>query len=364
MSKIYQSPQNMATKSIGIDIRETFGKTAGKGRYTEEITKALMHLSPKTDFVLFTDKENEKFPHAKLIPGKGISWHFNLKKYLKAHPVDFYFSTTSFIYPAIAPKSQRLGIVVHDMVSFLYPANHHWFPILVEKLTLDRAIKKSEFITTISKNTLNDLHRVKPSSRSKKIVFAPPAVTENFKPVSDKTMPLPAKFILAVGTLEPRKNLISLIKAFISISGKHSDLHLCIAGGVGWKTTGIAKSIPEKLEKRIHFLGYVESEKLPELYSRASLLAYPSFYEGFGIPPLEAMACGCPVLTSNISSLPEAVGDAAYLVNPHSISEIEAGIEELLKNPEPYRKKGLERAKVFNWDLSAQEILKAIFSTK
>ncbi len=347
----------MAIKSIGIDIRETFGKTAGKGRYTEEITKALIRLSPETEFLLFTDKPNEKFPNAKIIPGKGLSWHLNLKKYLKANPVDFYFATTSFIYPAIAPKSQRVGIVVHDLVAFLYPANHHWFPILVEKLTLNRAIKKSEFITTISKNTLEDLHKVKPSSKSKKIVFAPPAVTENFKSLSQKTMPLPQKFILAVGTLEPRKNLISLIKAFINLSEKHPDLHLCIAGGVGWKTAGIAKAIPEKLEKRIHFLGYVEFEKLPELYSQAALLAYPSFYEGFGIPPLEAMACGCPVLTSKTSSLPEAVGDAAYLVDPHSISEIEAGIEELLKNPEPYRQKGIKRAKLFSWEKSAEEIL-------
>ncbi|MBI4127219.1 glycosyltransferase family 4 protein [Candidatus Peregrinibacteria bacterium] len=355
----------MAIKSIGIDIREVSSESTGKGRYAEEIIKAMTAAAPETQFFLFTDLPNPIFPDVGgvkqiLIPARGLRWHFALRKYLLAHPVDFYFSPTSYIYPAIAPKTQKVGIVVHDMVAFLHSKNHHWFPVLVEKLTLGRAVKNAAFITTISKSTWNDLNKIKPASANKKMVLAPPAVTSNFKKVENKTLVLPEKFILAVGTLEPRKNLISLIKAFSNIAEGHGDLHLCIAGGIGWKTAGIPKAIPPKLASRIHFLGYVEYSKLAELYSRAALLAYPSLYEGFGIPPLEAMACGTPVLTSNISSLPEVVGAAAVTVDPRNIDEIAAGIEELLKNPAPYIQKGLERVKLFSWEKSAKEILKAI----
>lgn len=352
----------MATKSIGIDIRESAGEPTGKGRYTEEITRAMIKAAPDTKFYLFNSELNPKFPSQMQVtlPVHGLKWHFALRRHLIKNPVDFYFSTTSFIYPAIAPRTQKLGIVVHDLIAFLYPKNHHWFPILVEKLTLGLAIKKTAFITTISQSTWNDLTRIKPIASTKKAIFASPAVSENFTRTENKTLLLPEKFILAVGTLEPRKNLPSLIKAFENLITKYSDLHLCIAGGVGWKTAGIKKTIPENLTSRVHFLGYVDYSQLPELYSRATIFAYPSLYEGFGIPPLEAMACGTPVLTSNISSLPEVVGDAAYLVNPTNISEIEAGIEELLKNPEPYRSKGLEHAKLFSWEKSAKEILNAI----
>ncbi len=349
----------MATKSIGIDIRETAGNPTGKGRYTEEITRAMIKAAPDTKFYLFNSEPNEKFPAEMQVslPARGLMWHFAVRRHLLKNPVDFYFSSTSFIYPAIAPRTQKLGIVVHDLVAFLHPKNHHWFPVLVERLTLGLAIKKTAFITTISQSTWNDLTRLKPAAAAKKVVFAPPAVSENFINTENKTLELPEKFILTVGTLEPRKNIPSLMKAFENIAEKHPDLHLCIAGGIGWKTSGIKNAVPEKLTTRIHFLGYVDYSKLAELYSRATIFAYPSLYEGFGIPPLEAMACGTPVLTSNISSLPEVVGDAAYLVNPLNISEIETGIEELLKNPETYRTKGLERAKLFSWEKSAKEIL-------
>ncbi len=350
----------MAIKSIGIDVREVSQSSTGKGRYAEEITKAMMLAAPDIKFVLFTDEPNVIFPGALQIPERGLKWHFALRKYLAANPVDFYFSPTSYIYPSIAPKSQKLGIVVHDLVAFLHSKNHHWFPVLVEKLTLGRALKNTSFVTTISKSTWRDLNKIKPASINKKVVFAFPAVGPDFKKIENKTLVLPDKFILAVGTLEPRKNLIALIKAFTKLAESHPDLHLCIAGGIGWKTAGIPKAIPQKLASKIHFLGYVEYPKLAELYSRAALLAYPSLYEGFGIPPLEAMACGTPVLTSNISSLPEVVGDAAYLVDPNNIDQIATGIEELLNNPAPYIKKGIERVKLFSWEKAAKEILEAI----
>lgn len=344
----------MATKIIGIDIRAAEGEGAGKSRYAEEITKALIKLHPETR--LFIKNLNPKFPVEMQIqiPGRSIFWHLNLRKYLLKNPVDFFISPTSFIYPAIAPKSQRLAIVVHDMIAFLFPKNHAIFPIIVERLTLGLAIKNSEFIISVSQNTFKDLCELKPLAKEKPAIFAPPAA--EFMPTAP-TMNLPEKYLLAVGTIEPRKNLAAVFKAFKALSSTHSDLHLCIAGGKGWKTSHVFSEFPTELQDRIHFLGYVTNPQLSELYSRALCLVYPSFYEGFGIPPLEAMASGCPVLTSNISSLPEVVGDAAILIDPNNLEQIIAGIEELIKNPQPYREKGLERAKIFSWEGSAKKIL-------
>lgn len=353
----------MAIKIIGIDIRAANGNGAGKGTYCSEITKAILKMAPRNlEIVLYNDVQNPKFPKQKIIKGSGIFWHFNLRKYLRANPVDFFIGPSSFIYPSIAPKSQKLAIVVHDMVAFMFAKNHKFFPTFVERLTLGRAIKNAEFIITISKNTQKDLCRIKRTAKKRDIVLAPPAVSEIFKPQKTKNLELPAKYILAVGTIEPRKNLESVFKAFEKLANRDPDLHLCLAGGKGWQESKIFKSFPQKLSNRIHLLGYVPMHNLPELYSRAKCLVYPSLYEGFGIPPLEAMACACPVVTSNVSSLPEVVGDAAIMVEPTNIKQIVDGVERLIKHPETHIKKGLAQAKKFSWDDSAAKILDEIFS--
>ncbi len=348
----------MAIKSIGIDIRAANGNGAGKGTYCSEITKALLKKFPKLR--LYNDRQNPDFPKQIIIGGRGIRWHFNLRKYLKENPVDFFIAPSSFIYPAIAPRSQKFAIVVHDMIAFMFAKNHKFFPTLVERLTLGRAVKKAEFIITVSKNSAKDLRRIKPAAKKSKIILAMPAVGKIFKPVKTHALKLPEKYILAVGTIEPRKNLESVFKAFRILAVKHLDLHLCVAGGKGWQQSKIFQNFPKEFADRIHILGYVKMSTLPELYSRAKCLVYPSLYEGFGIPPLEAMACGCPVIASNVSSLPEVVGDAAILVEPTDIKAIVEGVEKLLKNPLSFVKKGLAQAKKFSWDDSAERILEAV----
>lgn len=355
----------MAIKSIGIDIRAAHGNGAGKGTYCLEITKAILKVLPKNlEVRLYTDKLNPKIPESKqvLIKGRGILWHFNLKKYIKSHPVDFFIAPSSFIYPAIAPKSQKTAIVVHDMIAFMFAKNHKLFPTLVERLTLGRAIKNSEFIITVSKNTQKDLCRIKAAAKKREIVLAYPAVSEIFKAQKTAILELPEKYVLAVGTIEPRKNFESIFKAFEKLAHRHADLHLCIAGAKGWQVSKIFKNFPKHLSDRIHFLGYVPLHNLPELYSRAKCLIYPSLYEGFGIPPLEAMACGCPVVTSNVSSLPEVVGNAAITSGPTDIKAIVEGVEKIMKNPDSYIKKGLAQAKKFRWEESAAKILDELMS--
>jgi glycosyltransferase involved in cell wall biosynthesis len=392
---IYQSTKAISIEmkkiTIGIDIREATRKEkAGKGRYCEEITRALLNL-PETKshkFLLFTDEftdeaenhaENSEllkkftnFPHAKLvkIPGRGLRWHLALRRHLKKRqrqnqPVDFFLATTSFIYPAIAPKSQKLAITVHDLITFLYAREHSLFATLVERFTLGRAIKKSDFILTISKNTWKDLGRIKSAAKFKPCALAPPAITDHFQPTKGKTLDLPGRYLLAVGTLLPRKNFPAAFRAFAKIAHDQADLHLCIVGGKGWQTSKIMDAVPQNLKNRIHFLGYTPHAQLPEIYSRAQMLLFPSLYEGFGIPPLEAMACGCPVIVSSNSSLPEVVGEAAMQIDPNSpVADIELA-EAILAMLDPetqqkYRTAGLAQSKKFSWEYSAKQVLKAI----
>lgn len=358
----------MATKSIGIDIREVSEKHAGKSRYCEEIAKAMIKSAPKdTQFFLFTKKKTKALPGSNQIqiPGRGIIWHFNLRRHLKKNPVDFFLSPTSYIYPSIAPRSQKLAIVIHDLIAFLHPKNNHWLPTIIEKFTLKKAIKNSDFLITVSENTKKDLFKFKrfaACAKDKNIIIAGPAASPEMKRTASHKLNLPKNFLLAVGTLQPRKNFKAIFQAFSGLAKENPDLHLCVVGGKGWKISKIFKAIPQEFTKRIHFLGYMPYSDLPELYSRAKMLVFPSLYEGFGIPPLEAMSCGCPVVTSSTSSLPEVVGDAALQIPPENADALTQAIASMLipEKAENYAKRGLTQAKKFSWEKSSEAILAAI----
>ncbi len=360
----------MAIKSLGIDIREANENGAGKGRYTLEITKALIENAPEDmEFYLFSKKPNPIFNNLPrvtqvVIEGKGLLWHFQLRRFLRRHPVDLFIAPTSFIYPAIAPVRQKTAIVVHDLIAFLHNKDHAWFPTLVERFTLKRAIHKSRFLICVSQNTAQDLAHLFPEAHKKTVVFAPPAVADEVRKVESEKMHLPERYLLGVGTLSPRKNFKLLFEAFTLLAPSHPDLHVVVAGGEGWKTSQIYKAVPANLKSRIHFLGYVSLDQLNELYSRAEMLVFPSTYEGFGIPPLEAMACCCPVITSSAASLPEVVGDAALQVDPQNPEALAEAIEEALKPlvRMALQKKGLERVRYFSWHASAQQILNQVRS--
>ncbi|MEK9159874.1 MAG: glycosyltransferase family 1 protein [Patescibacteria group bacterium] len=355
----------MATKSLGIDIREANENGAGKGRYTLEITKAILENAPKDLHIyLFTKKPNPAFPHTDqvsqiVIDGKGIWWHLRLRRYLRHHPVSLFLAPTSFIFAALAPASQKVAIVVHDLIAFLHSSTHAKIPTFIERLTLRRAVRKSRFIVCVSQNTAHDLAALFPEAHKKTVLIASPAVSPEVHKVDSEKMDLPASYLLGVGTLSPRKNFKLLFEAFTLLADENPHLHVVIAGGAGWQTSQIYKAVPAALKHRIHFLGYVSVDQLNELYSRAEMLIFPSLYEGFGIPPLEAMACCCPVITSNAASLPEVVGDAALQVDPQSPQALAEAITELLKPQVAmlYQKRGLNRARHFSWQSSAQLIL-------
>ncbi len=357
----------MAIQSIGIDIREAHAGGAGKSRYCEELTKALLKKAPAhIRFVLFSNRFNAHFPSndriEQVVLKEGWRWHWRLKRHLKKHPVDLFVAPTSYIYPSIAPRSQKVALVIHDLVAFLYPEHHHWFPTFIERFALRRALDRADTVCTVSENTWKDLCHLYPRVRSKKHMVLHPGVGPEFRPLDFVKIHTPKRFLLAVGTLQPRKNFPAVFKAFEQIASLQPDLDLCVIGGLGWKTSQIFAQVPDALKERIHFLGYIEQEELVQWYNKAELFLFPSFYEGFGIPPLEAMACGCPAITSNSSSLPEAVGDAALTVGPHDIPALVEAIQRLL-NPEERQKfveKGLQRASQFKWEQAAEKLLRSL----
>lgn len=230
------------------------------------------------------------------------------------------------------------------------------------------AIYRARLILTISENSKNDLisyfnlpdHLVRVTHLS---------VAKNFR-VIDNTAhlndfkvrhSLPDNYILFVGSIEPRKNLIGLINAFDKIKTKIKH-KLVIVGGKGWLNSEIYAAIQEKkLESKVIFTGYVSDEELVAIYNLADVFVYPSFYEGFGIPPLEAMACGTPVITSNTSSLPEVVGEGGIMLDPSDTRAWASSICRVLRD-ESLRSKmvlnGLLQAKKFSWERTARETLK------
>lgn len=203
-----------------------------------------------------------------------------------------------------------------------------------------------------------------------KLIVIPNGVAPYFRRITDPLLlnatrhkfGLKHPLILGVGTQEPRKNHAGLIKAFYHAQKKkHGPAMLALAGGQGWLYEETRDLVAElKLERKVRFLGRVTDLELITLYSMADVFAFPSFFEGFGIPPLEAMACGAPVITSNTSSLPEVAGDAALLVDPNDISALAQAIQNLLENEQlrsELVQKGYRQAQKYTWDRSARRML-------
>jgi len=167
--------------------------------------------------------------------------------------------------------------------------------------------------------------------------------------------------VLSVGTLQPRKNFERLIEAHARLRAS-SKIDLVIAGGPGWMYEGIFRRVEElELQGVVHFPGYVADEDLPALYSEADVFVFPSLYEGFGLPPLEAMACGTPVVTSNVSSLPEVVGDAALVVDPRDVGALAKAMEQVLGDASlrgAMVQRGLVQAQQFTWSRAAEQLLR------
>jgi glycosyltransferase involved in cell wall biosynthesis len=200
-----------------------------------------------------------------------------------------------------------------------------------------------------------------------KVIAIPCGVDEQFKPLSQNEIEkfraakgLPAHFILYLGTLEPRKNVSRLVRAYATLNGNnHQKPKLIIAGAKGWDYDNIFAAVEQSsLQPDVSFAGYVPQAELPLWYNAADLFVFPSLFEGFGLPVLEAMACGTPAITSNVSSLPEVAGDAALMIAPDDTRALSAAIERALHDANlraHMRERGLQQAQQFTWQATARQ---------
>ena len=361
---------------IAIDVRDADGEKTGKGFFTFGLVKAILAQDPFNQYLLYSDKPSNPFPKQdnltfRHIDKRGLKWHLETLKDLKSERPDLYIAPTSFIIPALAPRWLRVALVVHDLVAFLFPRNHSKKAVFVERLTLRSALRKASKVFVVSENTQNDLINLfnYPKSQTVEIPCAPhDSYFDELNPKDSekvrKKFNLPEKFILGVGTLEPRKNFANLIKSYIIVKRKYPEYKLVIGGKKGWKYQELEQLVKlHHLEQDVLFLGYVKDEDLHHLYNLAEVFVFPSLYEGFGIPPLEAMASGCPVIASNTSSLPEVVGDAGLLIDPRNSVKIADGIISLIENQQLRNmlvERGVHRSRKFTWDESAQKALEEI----
>lgn len=289
----------------------------------------------------------------------------------KILPYNWFFNSKADIYHFfnfIIPPNIKGKIVntVYDMVFIRYPETMSKITHKIHQEHLKRSCNDADIILTISQNTKNEIMEFVKID-SDKIQIAYPAVdhsvffqNKDYKLIKEKYN-IKTDYILYFGTLEPRKNITSIIKAFKIVSEKNKDISLVLAGRKGWMYDEIFALAEEfKLEDKIIFTGYVPEEDASAIYSCASAFIFPSLYEGFGIPPLEAMACGTPVIASNTSALPEVVGNAGILVNPLDIENIAFEMDRLInddKLKKEYSEKGLTQAKRFSWEESAKKAL-------
>jgi glycosyltransferase involved in cell wall biosynthesis len=263
------------------------------------------------------------------------------------------------------PKRVRRVVTLHDITPLLFPAHHPWTRTLGYRLLMRRSLKAADKVIVDSMHTQNDVlaHCLVPESR---LAVVPLAAAERFHPRAAATdlvsrYDLPPRFILSVGVFEPRKNHALLVAALQRLHAEGERIGLVLVGRDGWRWTDpLASTAGAALHPWIRILRNLPDHDLPELYARAEVFAYPSFYEGFGLPVLEAMACGTPVICSDTSSLPEVAADAALLVDPNDADALTAHLRAVLHDPVLHQRlvtSGVRRARQFSWQLTAERTL-------
>ncbi|MCL5667239.1 MAG: glycosyltransferase family 4 protein [Patescibacteria group bacterium] len=367
---------------IAIDLRSLQGGNfTGVENYIVNLLEHLLPLDKKNSYTLFYNSWRQGLPgdfhyiNSQIkktnFPNKILNLALkanitNLEKLAGQFDCLFMPNPNQF---NILPQT-KLAVTVHDLSPVMTPEFYNAKRRLWHKfLNYRRAFQRANVIFSVSEYTKQDLIKICKLPENKIKVVYPGMDLGHFNPdiTSDKLRQarniygLPAEFLLFLNTIEPRKNLSNLIKAF---EQAEITSHLVIAGQKGWKYKNIFQQMKQsKKSAKIHYIGYVKEQDKPAVIKLSQALVYPSFYEGFGFQPLEAAACGVPVVASSVTSVPEVAGGAALLVNPYNIAEMSNALKEITNN-QPLREmlvaKGLSRAKNFNWDRAAEKVLEGL----
>ncbi|MCK6628756.1 MAG: glycosyltransferase family 4 protein [Anaerolineae bacterium] len=377
--RIRTSSFRLHPSAFGIDAsRAARAHRTGTETYSLELIKALAHLaSSERRFRLYTphpphhnDWPDSPFMETRVIPWPRLWTHLRLAAELQRHPPDALF-VPAHVLPLHCPIPAV--VTVHDLGYRHYPEAHRPFDRWYLDWTTRRHTRIAHHLIADSQATKDDLIRFYSADPARiSVVYL--GRDESLTPVNDPQIVAAVKaryniegiYFLYLGTLQPRKNLVRLVEAFQQALAALSDesLKLVIAGQQGWLYAEIFERVQQLgLENCVIFPGFIAAADKPALLSGALAYVFPSLYEGFGLPVLEAMACGTPVLTSNISSLPEVAGEAAVLVDPHQTAQIAAGLVQLAQDAGLRRhlvNEGFRQIQQFSWATAAAQILEIL----
>ncbi len=367
-------------KKIGIDARFCTDNSTGVGRHVEELIKNLAKLDTQTQYVCFMKPEIAKnfIPPSKNFiiestdsPHYSIKEQFSFLRQIKAHKFDL------IVFPQFNLPIFYRGkyvVTIHDLTLHFFPGKkkNDFLSRLAYKFIINRAVKRAEHVFAVSENTKNDLVKVM-KVNSDKISVTYNGVSQVFKPIIEeeikqkfrKKYNLPKRYFLYTGVLRTHKNIIGLINAYGKFQQKYqnAEIDLVLTGPKDSIYWGEIKDLIQNLNltKNIHHLGLVPHEEMNELFGSAWAYVFPSFYEGFGIPPIEAMGCDIPVASSNTSSLTEACGDAALYFNPYDNNEMLKALEDISFDENLRQnliKKGRIQCQKFSWKDMTKQMLK------
>ncbi|MFW7377970.1 MAG: glycosyltransferase family 4 protein [Oligoflexus sp.] len=359
---------------VGINGRFLVAKRTGVQRAAYNLIKTLFEVDRDTDYVLFTGKAQLNnpewnYPNVTIVAsnireGENFRNHlweqFELPRLARKHKVDILHSPAN-----MAPLFYRGKSIIH-IHDLCFVVNPQWYSFLFHRVynfIIPRLAKKATRIITNSNNSRNDLLQFcdVDAEKVRLIYWAVDQIFHDAQLAAADQVPDPNNYILYVGSLEPRKNIGTLISAYEKLRDENPDMSpkLVLIGGES-PLFADTKLKVKQYQSDIVFKGFVSDQMLKEYYRNALVVAYPSLYEGFGLPPLEAMASGTPVVTSNTSSLPEVVGDAALMVSPYDADQLAETLNQVIRNQslrQSLRDKGLKQVKNFNWYRVARNVL-------
>lgn len=374
---------------IGLDGKILTLRAGGTGRYAISLTRAMLAEAaarrPDLEFVVLTGPQTsrevmeefrgrceEHFLSAKSSVIRSLTL---VPAALRRLRVDVFHGMDHVGIPLVG-RSGKYVVTVHDVIPLILPETFTPRHRLVVRLALARVRRKADLVVVPSHAVKRDVVR-RVGLPEDRVVVTHEGCEPRFRPVRSEgalrdvaaRYGLPPRYVLAVGTLEPRKNLTTLLEAFARLrrnGAVDADLRLVLAGARGWLDEPIFATVRSLgLENAVRFTGFVDDDDLPAVYSGAALFVFPSLHEGFGLPLLEAMACGVPVVTSNVSSMPEVAGAAATLVDPRDGEGLAAAIARSLRDAalrDRLREAGIARARQFSWEATARRTLDAYAS--
>lgn len=357
---------------IGYELSAPQVNQAGTGIYALRLFETLQALNPENTYRVFASHLKRFMGKRKNIAARlgtlyhDLWWNQVLLPWLVARSDVGVFHLPANVGPLLAPRPTVVSVL--DMAVFRFPAYFRTWQRLSWQFLLPRIARSSKVVLTISEYSKSEIVSTL-GIPAEKVLVTYPGAAPQFKPRDPAEVEAVKRkygldrFLLTVCTLEPRKNLPHLFRAYQRLRQRGIDLPLVHVGSQGWLYDEILAE-PEKLgiQPDVRFLGHIPLDDLAGLYNAASAFVYPSLYEGFGLPVLEAMQCGCPVISSNAASLPEVTGDAAVLVSPHDADALVEGMVTVLTDEDrarAMRASGLERSRLFSWARCAEGTLAA-----